>query len=60
MKTVTANVYYPVYGMSVEVEDGATETEIRKALVKEADRAMESTRIDPVIGECSVPELNDD
>ena len=59
MKTITANVFYPVFGVEVEVPDNATDSFIREVLINVADGIMESTSIDPYIVDCNESKLND-
>ena len=59
MKKITANVFYPVYGVEVEVEDNATNQEIIGALFLTSDYLFETTQIRPLIQDCSIPQLNE-
>lgn len=59
MKTVTATILYPVYGVSVKVKNKATDREITSALFSAADDLVESTSITPLIQDCNIPHLNE-
>ena len=59
MKEVNGNVIYSIGGVKAQVADNATHDEIREALFTAADAIMDSTEVEIIIEQCSIPELND-
>lgn len=57
-KKITATVNYPVY-VQVEVDENMSNEDIEKIIIHESIKGIESGAVNPVIHDCSDPDLID-